>query len=221
MTRQPWQKITWDDVKEWFLGLGWWRLAGCAALLACVVATVIICKRYQEQGSVWEYAEETARPIPAVALPIEVEQALAKRLTAFRNDLIQERLAGDLALSKDELNYLLQHYDGSGVTSNLYCDIRNGTLTALVSLPVGQGRYLNGEAVLSIYVTSGRICVFMEKVETMGRPLPENVMREIRMENLIESANRDPSLKRLFTSIQSIGVSGDQLIVRAKRRSDK
>lgn len=217
--RRPGKPLEVREVLDWIIGLGWQRIAGSLALIACVVVTVHECKKYQQATVVWDHADMAPRVLPVVPLTPEQGKLLTQRLDAFRNVLIQEKFADDLTLSADEVNYLIRNYEGGGATSNLYCGITNGQLTASVSMPVGVGRYLNGDAVLSVYISGGRLCVFMESVKTRGEPLPEAYMQEIRMENLAEFANHDGSMRRMFSGIDTITVEKDHLVVRAKRRA--
>jgi hypothetical protein len=212
--------ITKEDVWNWVRSMGWQRWLGASLLILCIVVTVVVCRRYQQRSAVWDHADNSPHLVPFVPLTPEAESSLTARLLDFKNQLIQEKMATDLVLSADEINFLLRNYEAEGAASNLHCDIKDGALTASVSLSVGEGKYLNGEAVLSVYVTSGRLCVFMENVKTKGEPLSEAFMREIRMENLAEFVNRDTPTRRMFSAIASIAVEGDHLVVRAKRRND-
>lgn len=197
---------------------------GCvtAAVLAVVAAIVVaigLALVYRAFNTfVKEYAEDAPAPIPVAEMPAGEVERVEDRLRAFRDAIAAGKAAEPLVLSAEEINALIaQDEDLRGVVA---VDFENDEFRGRVSLPLEDlgfpGKFLNGAATFDVRIDNGLLLVTVETLEVRGKPLPEDAMSRLRMENLAKAVNRDPDDAAVIARIERIEVKGGKLVVTPK-----
>jgi hypothetical protein len=80
-----------------------------------------------------------------------------------------------------------------------------------------KGRYLNGAATFSVQLSAGRLMIFLDSLSVRGKPLPDQIMTNLRGTNLAENANNNPESSQMFQKIESIDVQGGKVCIVPKQ----
>jgi hypothetical protein len=164
--------------------------------------------------------------VPTVQVEPGEFEALQQRMAAFQEALQAGAATSPLVLSGHDLNVLLaRHPDTATWRDRAHLQVVGDQVVGQVSLPLDdlaslpgmkrfRGRYLNGTAALRPSLRDGQLAVFLESLEVNGQPLPENVMRSLRQQNLAQDAQFDPEMSEALARLENIEVSDGQIIIR-------
>jgi hypothetical protein len=178
-------------------------------------------------GMAIAYTDTSPMPLPKVEVPPAVAEALKKRVKEFKTAMDAAK-PSTLILTADELNALV-----AGDTSmsqwkgRVWFSIKNGSIGCQLSMPLdamsampglGQlkGRYLNGAATVKATMETGALVVTLQTLEVRGKPMPEEIMKGLRQENLAKNAGNDPEVAGFLDKLASVGVQDDKLILVGK-----
>ncbi|MBW1840471.1 MAG: hypothetical protein JRI75_01570 [Deltaproteobacteria bacterium] len=152
-----------------------------------------------------------------------VTQGEAERLIAWVDDFKEKVKQGDpaspLVLTGTQINQLIHfHPDLAGLAGRVHVSIEGDKIRGRISIPIDEfagieGRYLNGTAVITAQLTSGRLMVFVDSVDVKDAPLPEEFMKVIRSENLAKKFNSDETLSAVIQKLESVTVEDGQMII--------
>jgi len=197
-----------------------------AAVLLAVVGAIGIYQFISGQidGFLDNYTATAPVELPPVTLDEAERAALEARLIHFAEALEGEGRTQTLTLTAEELNAaLLLHPDTAQLADHLHLDIGDGHLMAQVSFPLGelglpmlQDRWLNGRARLSASLSQGRLLVFFDEVTVGDQALPEEVMGQLRQENLAADLQTDPEARAFLARIESFRLTPGTLTIRAQ-----
>lgn len=196
-------------------------LAGLAVLLVGVVSFFIL--RFASK-TITTYTDTVPMPLPASTLTVEEAESVQQRVQAFKAAAEEGREA-TLTLTGPELNALVNN--NPETRGKVALDIVGDELIGHVSIPwevPGMGlRYLNGKANLYASIDDGEIEVYMRSLEIKGKPMPENMMKDLRQRDLADDFHTDPETEKLLRRIEDLTVRDGKLVVRsrAKRPADE
>jgi len=207
-----------------------------------VVAVYQIAKKTMAAvaASVEQYTEEQPMELPKVALTEQQIQALNARVEAFGEAINAGQTPEPLVLEGDEINALIRANDeAKEIAESVYLTIEGEQIKAQISLSLDQfveplkeiplpkaltqglaeaieGRYLNGKAGISAQMAQSRLQVYLESVQVGDKPLPEEIMSQLRTENLAKDATNDPETREALSKIESLQISNGRLVIAPK-----
>ena len=200
---------------------------GCATVVLLAFVIVIagfFLARSAVRTVVAEYTDSEPIDLPTVTISDEERESLQERFDAFQEDLAEGIATEPLTLTETEANALIRyHPDFDEIQDNVYVTFKDGFVQGQISLPlemfshlplVGglvEGRYLNGTGTFNIDVSAGRLVVRPVEIEVRGEPLPDQLMNELRGQNLLADIDHDPELVQKIGQLESIEV-GDGVI---------
>ncbi len=200
---------------------------GCATVVLLAFIVVIagfFLARSAVRAVVAEYTDSEPIDLPTVTVSEEEREAVKEQFDAFQQDLGEGVVTEPLTLTETEVNALIRyHPDFEEIQDNVYVAFEDGLVKGQISLPLDmishmplvgglvEGRYLNGTGTFNIDVSAGRLVVRPEEIEVRGEPLPDQLMNELRGQNLLADIDHDPELARRIGQLESIEV-GDGVI---------
>ncbi|MGE5734645.1 MAG: hypothetical protein ACM34E_06110, partial [Acidobacteriota bacterium] len=138
---------------------------GCIAGIVCMVAILVafLLGVHMFKKVLNEYTDTKPVPLPRSELTAAQVEELQHRIDAFQDAVSTGRPTPPLELTSQELNAIIStRADFQGLSNKVYLTIEGEKLNAQVSMPMEQiglrmfhGRYLNGEASLSVALDRG------------------------------------------------------------------
>ncbi len=209
---------------------------GCGlGCLAVVVAAGFIA--FFLYRSVESKVEEFASYVPAKPLIIEYPEVQAveaeeviRRFDDFRSAMTRSRTAAPLILSERDINTLIRyHPDFAALVNRTRVEIRNNTLHGIVSVKAEdlpfrlplisralKGKYINGTATVRLGVREGRAEMYLLDFSFGDYAVPEDILDELKKENLLQGAESDPDLKPLIENLDELEIRGNLLHIYPK-----
>lgn len=203
---------------------------GCLVVLIVAVVLGVVVFEFGKKalsGTVEEYTSEAPAEIdqPRVE-PARAEDAI-RRFDQFREEMRDGVPAEPLVLSEADLNALVQeHPSFSGIADSAVVRIEGDLLRSAVSVDLGDleipipflaalvtDRYFNGEVTLGIDSSSGDPSLFIENVEVGGKALPQQVLNELKKEDLFKEMRSEPEFQKEFQKVEDIRIEGGRLII--------
>jgi hypothetical protein len=175
---------------------------------------------------VQQYSATEPVALPKVEIREEDLRTLEERVKEFRKALDDGTPTAPLILSGADLNALIESNDT--FRGKIYVSIDDTKIKGKVSWPLEEfavgplvsmltGRYLNGEAELTVSLKDGVLMVLVDSIEVNGKRPPENVLQQIRQQNLAKNAYENPKNAEQIRKIESIEVKGGTVIITARQ----
>jgi hypothetical protein len=173
-----------------------------------------------------DYAEDTPRPVPVAELPADELDALKARLTAFQEGLEAHAPTEPLELTATQVNALIDaDPDYKGIVA---FDFTGDQIQGQISFPLDRisffgkplfpGKYINGTAIFDIRIDNGLLLATIDAITVKGKPVPEDFMSKVRVENLAKDSASEPENAKLIAQIERIEVKDGKLRIIPKRR---
>ncbi len=208
---------------------------GCiiASVLALLVAIMLALVTYLGfrflNQAVEEYTATAPRELPKSEMPAEKREALKERVEAFRKAVHAGSPIEPLELTSDDLNALIE--ESPELKGKVYIKIEGREIKGQVSFPLDafanvpllgmfKGRYLNGEAALKASLEDGVLLVTLDSFEVNGKSQPENVMTNLRQQNLAKDAFNDPKAAAMLRKLESLEVKDDKVILKVRAKPE-
>jgi hypothetical protein len=173
-----------------------------------------------------QYTDTQAMVMPKEEMPAAELEKLKARFAAFKVALDAHSNAVPLILSGPEINALLRSSpDMKAMRDTFYIAVEGDQVKGQLSLPLSQfkipmvdlnGRYLNGAAVFKAVLTNDQLSVRIQSLEVKGQPLPEKFMSQLRMKNLAEDAQNNPTNAAVISKFESIEIKDGRVIITPK-----
>jgi len=176
--------------------------------------------------------EQYTDPAPAALPQVEFSpgdyEELQARLAEFQETLDGRKEGLPLTLTATELNALIaNHASMKEFKDRLHVTIEGDQVKGQVSLPLDRiasmpglsrlkGRYLNGSAVLRASLENGLLDVHMMSLEVKGMKPPEEVMAQLRSENLAKDVQNRPDVSANLRKLESLEVQDGRVTLKAK-----
>ena len=165
----------------------------------------------------------TPQALPKVEMPAEQVKALKERVEAFRKAVEAGTSNEPLVLTSDDLNALIE--DNPELKGVIYVKVEKDEVKGQISLPLDKlnfgmvrGRYLNGEADFKASLSDGVLIVTIESVEVNGQKVPEDVMKELRKQNLAKDAYKDEKTSEMIRKLESLEVKDGKIILKVRAK---
>lgn len=174
-----------------------------------------------------KYTDTQPMALPEIPLSQEERQSVKERFDQFREAVDAGQATEPLKLNEDEINTLIAESDSEDpMKDSLRVQIEDDTVKGQISVPLDdiplpglKGRYFNGTAELRGSLKDGKLEVFIENASVKGEPLPDNVMTELRRENLTAEIMNDPEARKTLEKLESMEVRDGQVIIVPKAPS--
>lgn len=137
-----------------------------------------------------------------------------------------------MVLTTEDLNNLLNnHPELSQLKGMAKMKVENGLIHSQLSIdleefgdvpadlgpswimPEFEGRYLNGQAAISLGMAAGRPVAHLEDLKVGNLGLPKPLFAALKSENLLKSYDSNPKMKAFFDQVQDIRVEGDRIVI--------
>jgi hypothetical protein len=203
-------------------------IAGILSLLLVIAVGVMFFFIYRWfEGMLEEYTATAPRALPKVEMPAERRRTVAERFDDYCAAVESGRPTEPLVLDSQDLNALIE--ERSPLKDKVFVAIAGDRLKGQISFPLGEfirigltrGRYLNGEAEFSVWLKDGLLFATISSLEVNGKRLPEEMLRQLRGQNLAQGINENPQWAEKISKLQSIDVKDGQLIIRARELGEK
>ncbi len=169
------------------------------------------------------YTDTQPMKLPKVEMTDTEFQNLQERVKSFGVTLDQGKAGEPLMLNEREINALIARSENAkAFADKVYVSVNGNEVKGQVSIPLsglgwlGNGRYLNGEAVFKVSLENGVLIVTAQSVKVKGSPLPESFMSQLRQENLAKDAYKDPKHAEAIRKFDSIQVEDNRVVVKAR-----
>jgi len=165
--------------------------------------------------------------LPQVKMSDAAYDRLQARMKKFGASL-EGGKAETLVLEGDEINALISRSaDTKALKDKVYLTVKDDQIQGQLSWPLDdlasfpgmgslKGRYLNGSAALTASLTNTVLSVVLESLEVNGKPVPEQIMAELRRQNLAKDLENNPDLREVISKLEGIEVSKGKITLRSK-----
>jgi hypothetical protein len=175
---------------------------------------------------VQQYSGTAPVALPKVEINEQDLRSLEERVSVFRKALDDGTPTAPLILTGADLNALIE--SNPALRDKVYVTIEEDKIKGKVSLPLEefavwpivnilQGRFLNGEAELKVSLKDDVLLVMVDSIEVNGKRPPENVIKEIRQQNLAKDAHKDSRNAEQIGKLESIEVRAGKVIITARQ----
>ncbi|WP_201750139.1 hypothetical protein [Tautonia marina] len=187
-----------------------------------LIIALVFFARGKLIGVIEEYTDPEPVELPEIQLAEEQRQEVIARWETFKQAMDEGR-KDELSLDSDEFNLVAQHVV-SEAEGRVHFTIEGDKLRGQVSLPVedvGQkllgtnkldGRYFNASGTFDVFLRNGVLVLQIQEAEVKGEPVPDEVMDQVRGQNLAESMTENPEQRELFSKFESIEVKDGRII---------
>jgi hypothetical protein len=200
-------------------------IASILAVLFVICIAVIAFFGYQFFNKlIDEYTATAPRELPKVEMAPEQLKTLKDRVDAFRKAAEEKTPNEPLVLTSDDLNALIN--DNPDLKGLIYVKIDNDQVKGQVSIPLDKlnfsmvrGRYLNGEADFKASLSDGVLIVTIESVEVNGKNVPDDVIKELRKQNVAKDFYKDEKAAETIRKIESLEVKDGKIILKLRAKA--
>lgn len=206
---------------------------GCiiASVLALLVATMLAMLAYFAYRGfnqlVDQYTATAPRELPTSEMAPEERQAIKDRVAAFGKAVEAGAPTEPLELTSDDLNALIA--ENAKLKGKIHVKIEGKEIKGQISYPLDdfakvpllgmlKGRYLNGEAALKASLEDGVLFVTLDSFEVNGKSPPENVLTNLRQQNLAKDAFDDPKAAATLRKLESLEVKDGKIIIKVRAK---
>jgi hypothetical protein len=195
-------------------------------LLLMVVLTGYFGYRYAK-NKINEFTDTQPMTLPVVQISEADLQRLQERINSFSKAVDEGKPVEAFSITADEVNALIAtDPDLAALKGRIYVSFENDEVKAQVSLPADQvglsplrGRYINAAGTFGVSLHEGLLQVNVESLSAKGKPIPENILRHIRIgaQTMVLQWTEDPKIKTALGKLQEIQVKDGKLIITPKR----
>jgi hypothetical protein len=202
-------------------------IASVLAVLLVILVAIVAFVAYRMLGqAVNEYTSTAPEQLPKVEMPAEKRQDLKDRIEAFRKAVDAASAIEPLVLSSDDLNALIE--ENPELKGLVYIKVEGDQVKGRVSFPLDKlqlpltmvkGRYLNGEADLKASLFDGELIVHLEGLEVNGKKVPDQIMSDIRKQNVAKDAAKDQKTSEMLRKLESLEIKDGKIILKVRAKA--
>ncbi len=199
-------------------------IASVLAVLMMIFVGILIFVGYRWLGRmVEEYTANAPEQLPVLEMPAEQRQAVKDRWEAFRKAVEAGTASEPLVLSSDDLNALIEQ--NPEFKGKIFVKVEGDEIKGQVSIPLDavpgpmfKGRYLNGKADLKASLFDGELIVHLDAIEVKGKPVPPDLMTELRKQNIAKDAAKDKDVAAMLRKLESLEIKDGKIILKVRVR---
>ncbi|MDC0357646.1 hypothetical protein OAO01_02440 [Oligoflexia bacterium] len=174
--------------------------------------------------AVMPYTDSQPRTLPTVNVDPAEYEAVSAKIADFEAAL-DSNMQAELILNSAEINSMIASDEQlKPLRNHLFVGIEGNDIVGEVAVPLDdipmlnglEGRYLNGFARFEVSLKEGILFVNIENLEVKGEPLPDDIMGQLRNQNLGKELYENEESVKYIKQFESIEVRDGQLIIRAR-----
>lgn len=202
-------------------GCGCWVMGCLGVMLLGFVSTAVmafLAYRYAD-SQLQKFTSATPVVLPTVEFDEAELEELESRIENFQQQVNVGQENAEIVLSAEEINALInKNPDTKG---RVFIKTDNDVLTCDVSIPLTQvplarDRFLNGSATLDVRTENGELHIHLLDVIANGEKIPEEIVRELRKENLVDRMKEDKDMKDLLDRVEEMRIENGNIILKLK-----
>ena len=198
---------------------------GCATVAGLMLLLVVgggVGGYFYLKGQITHYTSETPEKIPEVKYSEEQQISVQERVETFRSSLDKDNADAPLVLSAEELNALIS--ENKDLKGRVFLRLDEGKASADVSFPtdafpMGKGRYFNGSVSVKVILQNGVLIVTLDEAEVNGEKVPEEILKQMRGQNLAKDAYKDAATASVISKIDKVVIEKDQITIVPRKPS--
>ena len=194
-------------------------LGGCLAVFLLMLAGTLLTgyagyRFYQRQ--IAQYTSDKQTELPSIEASEEKLAELDQRIEKFREQVDAGEPLEPFILTDDDLNALVSREES--LRGKVYFDIEGDELSAEVSVPTdaipgAKGRFFNGSLTVTASLDNGELVVHAQEASVNGDAIPENIMQDIRKENLAKDVDNDPEVRKWLRKFESLEIRDNMIVL--------
>ncbi len=206
-------------------------LLGCFSMAALAMLVLIALSFLVPRAvnrAVEAYTETLPQTFDAPEFDAAESEALHDRLDRFEESLDEGTNAEPLALSEDELNFLLSDLaEEEDFGGSFHVELRGGQVAVHMSVPLEQdislgpweqslrGRYLNGVATFDVAIKDGDLDLDLVSFDVKDRSMPGWALDLAR--DFIEESGvlQSDDVREVTRKLERLDVEADRVVLRA------
>jgi len=196
---------------------------GCLTAVILVILLVAIAAGtiYWAYNKLLSFTSDKPMDIPTIEATVDEYNALAARIEAFKKT-VEEGKPAEIELSAGDINALIaRDADWKQLKGKAYVKIEGDEVKADVSIPLGElpllkGRYLNGTLGMNVSLKDNLLVVKPKTIIVKGKPVPKQVMDQLRQENWAKDAYKDEDNMKIIEKFDSIEIKDGKIKVKCK-----
>lgn len=190
----------------------------------CVVALLYTAYYYVDRA-VNEYTSTAPVPLPDFQISDDQRKAIDDRRKAFAES-VEKGEATEIVLTADDINAFI--FENPQFKGKAFVTIKGDQVSSRVSLPLDdfgfpfwKGRYLNGNASLTVTMDNGLLDVRIKSIEVNGKtPAPE-FMAQLGNENVLKNVKFDQETYAKMRQVEKLEVKDGKITIKTRARSDR
>lgn len=200
-------------------------LGGCLTVLLLMLAGTLLTgfagyRFYQRQ--IAQYTSDTQTELPTIEASEEKLAELQQRIEQFREQVEAGEPLEPFIMTEEDINALVSGEEK--LRGKVYFDIEGDELSAEVSVPTdvipgAQGRFFNGSLTVTASLDDGELVVHAQEAAVNGEAIPDDIMREIRKENLAKDVDNDPDVRKWLRKFESLEIRDNMIILTPTEQS--
>ena len=166
------------------------------------------------------------------AQPVEIKSveytdqevaALRQRIEDFKTALEKGQAPDQLVLTADEINAIISSQEE--LKGKLFVTIEDGEINGEASfplpgfIPLGKGRYFNGSMSLKASLENGVLIVTVDNAKVNGKPVPEDLMKGLRNQNLAKDAYNDPKTAEFLRKFERLTIDDTKIVLTPAKKT--
>lgn len=191
---------------------------GCLVLI--IIGLIIGLLLFLAYRKIKNTVNEFTSPTPVAIQPIDYTSEEKTEAKQKAKDFINEIKAGKEAAKEEftdkELNILIETdkelagkaqvtFEGNKIKAKLNIPLKN--------IPIVDGRYLAGDAELKVACENGDLDIQIESFEVNGKPVPEDIMKELRKENIAQRMQSNPKAGPYVKRLKTVRMKDNKLLI--------
>lgn len=197
---------------------------GCAAVAVICIVGVIVGALFA-RSMYTRFVESITDSEPIELQEVDIADADRDALIE-RVDTWSEALDGNgektvLTLTEQDINALIEYHEAfENARGNVYMTIVDSTIKGDFSWPLDDfplpgldGRFFNGSAEFDAELRYGRLEVYIQGGSVNGEDLPDEIVQQLKVQNLADDFNQNPEARKSLDMIESIEIQGDTIVI--------
>lgn len=167
----------------------------------------------------YEFTATEQRRFPEPTISPEQYTETKQKVDDFFAAVEAGQDANNIVLTDEEVNGLIWNDEKfKDLRGRVQVSFKGDNVIGEVSvpldeLPMMEGRYFNGSAILDVSCTDGFLFITPKTLEVRGKQIPEVAMKELRKQNFAQGVYEDPELMKAVQRIKKIEVKDEKLFV--------